>query len=219
MMDDCIFLVDDDPGVRKALARSLREEGWRVECFESAEAFVARPDRAARGCLVLDLTMPGLDGLQLQQLLADSDDALPIVFLSGRADIPTTVQAMKAGAHDFLTKPVGAAKLGGAVRLALAQDRRARQSAAIRVACERRLAGLTAREQEVLRGLVDGKLNKQIASDLGIVEQTVKFHRARIMERMQASTLAELMHMAARAGLEPASLADRGGALLGGQAA
>jgi len=219
MMDDRIFLVDDDPGVRKALARALREEGWRVDGFESAEAFMARPDRAARGCLVLDLTMPGLGGLQLQRLLAESGDALPIVFLSGRADIPTTVQAMKAGAYDFLTKPVGVLRLLEAVRLALAQDRRARQSEAIRVVCEQRFAGLTVREQEVLLGLVNGKLNKQIASDLGIVEQTVKFHRARIMERMQASTLAELMHMAARAGLEPATLAGRGSALLGGQAA
>lgn len=209
-MDNHVFLVDDDPGVRKALARSLREEGWRVDCFESAEAFIGREDPAARGCVVLDMTMPGLDGLQMQRRLADAGDRLPIVFLSGHADIPMTVQAMKAGAHDFLTKPVAAITLMEAVRDALAADRRQREAQAEQTACAQRLEGLTAREREVLAALVDGKLNKQIASDLGIVEQTVKFHRARIMERMQASTLAELMHMAARAGLEPAAGAWRG---------
>ena len=167
----------------------------------------SRPRRSSRagskraGCLVLDVTMPGLDGLELQRRLARDGQALPIVFLTGHGDIPMSVQAIKAGAVDFLTKPVRSEAL---------LERRARGDRAGGVgdarpapeiaAFERRLATLTPREREVLVAVVKGRLNKQIAGDLGIVEQTVKFHRARIMERMQARTVAELMHMAARLG-------------------
>ncbi|MEJ8826409.1 response regulator [Variovorax humicola] len=193
-----IFLVDDDPAVRKSLSRMLREEGWRVDSFESAEAFLTRPDPTTRGCLVLDVSMPGLDGLQLQQRLAETGQLLPIVFLTGHGNIPMTVQAIKAGAADFLTKPVCSEALLGAVRTAMAHDASTRRATAEIVAYEARLATLTAREREVLAAVVKGRLNKQIAGDLGIVEQTVKFHRARIMERMQARTVAELMHIAAR---------------------
>ena len=198
-----IFLVDDDPAVLRALARMLRQEedGWEVRAFDSAEAFLDRPDPEAEGCLVLDVTLPGLDGLALQQRLAASGRGWPIVFLTGHGDIPMSVRAIKAGAANFLTKPVSAPELAQAVRAAFAefsQSAAARRSRADRAACEQRFAALTPREREVLAGLVKGRLNKQIAAELGIVEQTVKFHRARIMERMQAQTIAELMHIAAR---------------------
>lgn len=199
-----VFLVDDDPGVRKALSRVLGEQGWQVEAFDSAEAFLERPDRAAHGCLVLDVSMPGLDGLALQRRLIDCGQALPIVFLTGHGDIPMTVKALKAGAADFLTKPVASEALLDAVRAALGRDDSARQAQAELASLQQRLARLTEREREVLQAVISGRLNKQIAADLGIVEQTVKFHRARIMARMQARTVAELAHMAARIGITPA---------------
>ena len=202
---ETVFVVDDDPAVRKALSRVLREEGWNVETFESAEAFVARPDRQAPGCLVLDVTMPGLDGLELQRRLIEEGQALPIVFLTGHGDIPMSVQAIKAGAADFLTKPVNSEALVRAICTAIKQQSSVRQSRAEIAGFEQRLATLTSREREVLAAVVRGRLNKQIAGDLGIVEQTVKFHRARIMERMQARTVAELMHIAARLGIEAAA--------------
>ena len=199
---DTIYLVDDDAAVRNALARMLREEGWPVETFDSAEAFLQRADGSVQGCLVLDVSMPGLGGLALQSRLAESGPSLPIVFLTGHGDIPMTVQAVKAGAADFLTKPVRAQALLAAVRAAIKQEAPARRARAELAAIEQRYATLTAREREVLAALVRGRLNKQIAGDLGIVEQTVKFHRARIMERMHARTAAELMHLAARLGIE-----------------
>ncbi|MDM0107945.1 response regulator [Variovorax sp. J22R24] len=199
---ETIYLVDDDPAVRKSLARVLREEGCSVESFDSAEAFLARTGPAVPGCLVLDVTMPGLDGLALQRRLFDLGQTLPIVFLTGHGDIPMSVQAIKAGAADFLTKPVTADALLAAVRAAIAEDAAKRRVDGEIAASKQRLASLTMREREVLAAVVRGRLNKQIASDLGIVEQTVKFHRARIMERMQVHTVAELMHVAARLGIE-----------------
>ena len=196
-----VFLVDDDPGVRRSLSRVLREAGFDVQAYESAEAFLARPDATSRGCLVLDVSMPGLNGLDLQSRLAQARQSMPIVFLTGHGDIPMSVRAIKAGAVDFLTKPVASATLIAAVRAAIDQDAAARLADAEAAELARRFASLTAREHEVLAALVAGKLNKQIADDLDVVEQTVKFHRARIMERMQARTVAELMHMAARLGV------------------
>ena len=193
-----VHLVDDDPAVARALARLLREHGFRTAVFDSAEAFLAQLDDGAPGCLVLDVNLPGLDGLALQRRLSEAGPALPIVFLTGHGDIPMSVRAVKAGAVDFLTKPVAADTLLGAVRSAVAQDAQARRARAEQAALRRRFDSLTAREREVLAGLAAGKLNKQIAADLGIVEPTVKFHRARIMERMQARTIAELMHLVAR---------------------
>lgn len=195
-----IFLIDDDPDVRKALARALREDGWTVESFDSAEAFLGRADVRTHGCLVLDVTMPGLNGLELQRHLADCRRTLPIVFVTGQGDIPMSVRAIKAGAADFLTKPVSSAVLSGAVRAALERDASVREANAGKEVLQSRLSTLTAREREVLAAVVGGKLNKQIAGDLGIVEQTVKFHRAKIMKRMQAHTVAELMHIAAQLG-------------------
>jgi FixJ family two-component response regulator len=196
-----VFLVDDDPGVRRSLSRVLHEAGFDVQAYESAEAFLARAGTVSRGCLVLDVSMPGLNGLDLQRQLSEAGQAMSIVFLTGRGDIPMSVRAIKAGAVDFLTKPVASETLLAAVRSALDQDAVAMQEDEEAAELARRLAMLTAREREVLAALVAGKLNKQIAVDLGIVEQTVKFHRARIMERMGARTVAELMHMAARLGV------------------
>lgn len=199
---DKIILVDDDAAVRKALSRALRQEGWTVEAFDSAEAFLARPHAARPACLVLDVTMPGLDGLDLQQELTATGQPMPIVFVSGHGDIPMSVRAIKAGAEDFLTKPVKVRALIDAVRGAIARDVSHRAARAELAELERRRASLTPREREVLAAIVRGRLNKQIAGDMGIVEQTVKFHRARIMERMQVRTVAELMHLVARLDIE-----------------
>jgi FixJ family two-component response regulator len=196
-----VFIVDDDPAVLKALSRVFRQEGWNVETFESADAFLARPGQRPDGCLVLDVTMPGVDGLELQRRLAETGQSLPIVFVSGHGDIPMSVRAIKAGATDFLTKPVQAGALVAAVHGAIAQDAAARRALADSAEIRQRVASLTPRERDVLAALAAGKLNKQIAAELGVVEQTVKFHRARIMERMQAKTSAELMHIAGRLGI------------------
>lgn len=193
-----VFIVDDDAALRRALARLLREHGWATATYASAEDFLTQRDAEATGCLVLDVSLPGLDGLALQRRLAQDGPALPIVFLTGHGDIPMSVQAVKAGAVDFLTKPVAAESLLAAVRAGVDQDALSRRALAETDALRQRFASLTEREREVLAALANGKLNKQIASDMSIVEQTVKFHRARIMERMQARTIAELMHMAAR---------------------
>jgi FixJ family two-component response regulator len=200
-----VFLVDDDASVRQSLSRVLREAGFGVEEFDSAEAFLARAGPPTQGCIVLDVTMPGLDGLELQARLRQAGRQLPIVFLTGYGDIPMSVHAIKAGATDFLTKPVRSKVLIDAVRTAIEQARtesRARTELAVQ---QERFATLTEREREVLQGLVKGRLNKQIAGDLGVVEQTVKWHRARIMERMQARTVAELMHIAAKLDIEGGS--------------
>ena len=198
---DLVFLVDDDPAVIRSLGRVLREDGWEVETFDSAEAFLARSSPERYGCLVLDVSMRGIDGLELQRRLRETGQSLPIVFLTGSGDIPMSVRAVKAGAADFLSKPVTSAALIHAVRTAVEQDAANRQLHGERAELERRLATLTPREREVLVAVAKGRLNKQIAGDLGIVEQTVKFHRARIMERMQARTAAELMHIAATLGI------------------
>ena len=196
-----VFVVDDDPSVLAALARLLRQAGWNVETYESAESFLTRPDPQRSGCLVLDVSLPGLDGLELQRRQSESGQALPIVFLTGRGDIPMSVRAIKAGAVDFLTKPVQSEPLFRAVRAALEQDVAARVAQSVTSELHHRFETLTPREREVLAAIAAGRLNKQIAGDLGIVEQTVKFHRARIMERMQARTVAELMHLAAQLGI------------------
>lgn len=203
-----VHLVEDDAKVAKALVRLLRAHGLRAVVHDSAEAYLAQRDAAAPGCLVLDVNLPGLDGLALQRRLAERGPAPPIVFLTGHGDIPMSVRAVKAGAVDFLTKPVDAEALLAAVRTALTDDARSRQVRADDTALRRRYASLTPREREVLAALAKGRLNKQIAAELGISEPTVKFHRARLMERMQAHTVAELMHLAARLEGAPAASPD-----------
>ena len=193
-----VYVVDDDEWLRDALARLLRSAGHEVQAFGTAGEFVATslPDEAC--CLVLDVRLPGSSGLDFQDELARSGNQLPIIFMTGHGDIPMSVRAIKAGAVDFLTKPVASETLLAAVRAAIADEAAGRQVDAEAAELARRFGLLTEREREVLAALVAGKLNKQIANDLGVVEQTVKFHRARIMERMQARTVAELMHMAAK---------------------
>jgi len=194
----CVYVIDDDESVLKATTRVLRAAGFEVRPFASALAYLAQFDPEAPGCLVLDLNMPGLSGLQLQQELIDRGGKPSIVFLSGRADIPMSVTAMKGGAVEFLEKPVDAPALMKAVHAAFEADHRERELRANRAVVARRLATLTPREEQVLRGVVAGKLNKQIAGELGTAEKTIKVHRGRVMEKMQVDSVAALVHAAAR---------------------
>jgi FixJ family two-component response regulator len=196
-----VFVVDDEESVRKALARLMRSAGFTVAVFGSPQEFLQARNPDTPGCLVLDLAMPGLNGLELQQTLAAQGPGWPIIFLTGRADIPMSVQAMKQGALDFLTKPVNDENLLAAVRNAIEKDRVGRQARAELAEIQRRLATLTPREREVLAHVVSGRLNKQTAADLGTVEKTVKVHRARVMEKMRAQSLADLVRLAERVGI------------------
>lgn len=198
-----VFVVDDDPSILKAMSRLLGMAGLRVATFSSPQAFLDAYDSAARGCILLDITMPGLDGIELQQTLNRIGCTLPIVFLTGCGDIPTSVRAMKHGAADFLTKPVDDDALLDALRHALEREAANRQTNAELAIIRGRLGSLTPREREVLGYVVGGRLNKQIAATLGTTEKTVKVHRARIMEKMRAESLAELVHLANRAGVIP----------------
>jgi FixJ family two-component response regulator len=197
-----VFVVDDDPAICKALTRLLRASGFETRGFPSPQAFLDEHDPAAPGCAVLDVAMPGLNGLELQEALAASGCTRSIIFLTGRGDIPTSVRAMKAGAVDFLTKPVDEAQLLGAVRAAVERDRRARRERDELQAIKERLATLTQREREVFEHVVTGQLNKQIAAELGTVEKTIKVHRGRVMAKMHAHSLAELVHLAERVGIQ-----------------
>jgi FixJ family two-component response regulator len=193
-----VFLVDDYAPVRKSISRLLNATGFAVSAFASAEEFLAQYDPHTPGCLVLDVAMPTLNGLELQRVLAKTGSFLPIIFLSGTADIPQSVQAMKHGASDFLTKPVNDEDLLAAVRVAIEKDRALRREQAELSEFRVRLATLTPREREVLEYVVAGKLNKQIASDLGTVEQTVKVHRAHVMQKMRVQSVAELARLMER---------------------
>jgi FixJ family two-component response regulator len=193
--------VDDDAAVRKGLARLLRSAGLAVATFDSPREFLDHHDPNAPGCLVLDVAMPGLNGLELQQALIAGGHELAIVFLTGHGDIPMSVQAMKRGAVDFLTKPVNDDDLLNAVRVAIEKDRLQRAERAEIAVIQQHLATLTPREREVLQHLITGQLNKQIAADLGTVEKTIKVHRARVLEKMQVHSVAELVHLAERAGI------------------
>jgi len=199
-----VFLVDDDPGVLKALTRLLRASGREVRAFSSADEFLAQHDPAAPGCLVLDVALPRRNGLDLQRDLAASGADRAVVFITGIGDIPTSVRAMKAGAVDFLTKPFDDTQLLAAVQTAIEKDERMRRAGAERRGVERKLATLTSRERQVLEHVVSGQLNKHIASDLGTVEKTIKVHRGRIMQKMGAASLVELVRMADAAGIRPA---------------
>jgi len=193
-----VFVVDDDPDVLKGLARLLRSAGLEVAAFSSPHAFLELHDSSAPGCLVLDLAMPGLNGLELQGALKAKGSAIPIVFLTGRGDIPMSVQAMKGGALDFLTKPVNDEDLLRAINAALEKDRIGRESRSELDEIQQRLSALTPREREVLTHVVSGQLNKQIANDLGTVEKTIKVHRARVMEKMKVNSVAELVRLTER---------------------
>jgi FixJ family two-component response regulator len=196
-----VFVVDDDPAVLKSLSRLLRSAGLTVATFVSPREFLDHHVPTLPGCLVLDMAMPGLNGLELQQALAAKGSVRQIVFLTGHGDIPMSVQAMKQGAVDFLTKPVNDDVLLKAVRAAIEKDRLQRQTFGEVAAIQQRLARLTPREHEVMEHVVSGQLNKQIAADLGIVEKTIKIHRARMMEKMNVQSLAELVRAAERVGV------------------
>jgi FixJ family two-component response regulator len=196
-----VYVVDDDPAVLKSLSRLMRAAGMKVAAFGSSREFLEQHDRNSHGCLVLDVAMPGLNGLELQSALAAKGSAIPIIFLTGKGDVPTSVQAMKGGALDFLTKPVNEGDLLEAIRVAIKKDRAARQARAELDDIRERLATLTPREREVLDHVVSGQLNKQIAGDLVIVESTVKVHRARVMEKLKVRSVAELVRLAERAGI------------------
>lgn len=196
-----VFIVDDDPAVLKGLSRLLRSAGLAVETFPSSQDFLNHYLPNTPGCLVLDVAMPGLNGLELQKTLTARGSAVPIIFLTGHGDIPMSVQAMKRGAADFLTKPVDDDALLKAVRTAIEKDRIARRARAEIAEIQQRLATLTPREREVLEHVVTGQMNKQTAAKLGTVEKTIKVHRARVMEKMKAQSLAELVHLAEKAGV------------------
>ncbi len=192
-----VYLLDDEPGIIKALTRLLRCNDFEVLGFTSPRQFLEAWQTSDNSCLILDVAMPELDGLHFQKELTQRGILLPIVFLTGHGDIPMTVRALKAGAVDFLTKPVKEADLLQAVRLALAKAREQQELTAL----GGRLALLTAREREVMEHVVAGKLNKQIAVDLGTGEQNIKFHRAHVMRKMGVESLADLVRLAERLGI------------------
>lgn len=198
-----VYLVDDDAGVLKALSRLLRAKGYEVKPYSSPQKFLKQHDPAVPGCAVLDVSMPGLDGLELQQALTTGGSHRPVVFITGKGDVPTSVRAMKAGAIDFLTKPTKDTDLLEAIRRAEGREAEARQRLSELEAIQAKLRTLTPREREVLTHVVAGRLNKQIAGDLGTVEKTIKVHRSRMMEKMGLRTVADLVRMAEKAQIGP----------------
>jgi FixJ family two-component response regulator len=198
-----VFVIDDEASMRRAITRLLASAGFATQGYASAGDFLADYEPSRPGCLMLDLAMPGLSGLELQQILRARGMSPPIIFLTGHAEIADSVKAMKGGAVEFLTKPVEDEELIAAVRDALAKDALARGSQAQIDAIRERLASLTPREHQVLRCVIAGKLNKQTAAELGTVEKTIKVHRARVIEKMQVGSAAELALLVAKAGIHP----------------
>lgn len=196
-----VFLVDDDAAVLKALSRLLRVKGYEVRPFASPLDFLEYHDASVPGCAVFDVSMPDLDGLALQQVFNAGGCQRPVIFITGKGDIPKSVRAMKAGAIDFLTKPVSDVELLEAIARAETVDARMRQTRAQLTEIEAKIATLTPREREVLTHVVTGRLNKQIANDLGTVEKTIKVHRGRMMEKLAVHTVADLVRMAEKAGI------------------
>jgi FixJ family two-component response regulator len=195
-----VFLVDDDPGVLRALSRLLRARGYDVESFTSPQAFLTDHNASKPGCAVFDVSMPGLDGLELQDAMAAGGCQRPVIFLTGKGDIPTSVRAMRAGAIDFLTKPVGDRDLLAAITRAAEKDARTRDVNAERESIKAKIGLLTPREREVMTYVLAGKLNKQIAGDLGTAEKTIKVHRGRMMKKLGVRSVADLVRLAEKAG-------------------
>lgn len=199
--DAIIAIVDDDASAREGLQSLIRSAGWRVETFVSAQEFLGRRGAEAPSCVILDLQLPGLSGLDLQKQMAAVGLEIPIVFLTGHGNIPASVQAMKAGAVEFLTKPLDEQKLVNAIQEAIERDRRTRQQYAEIRELRKRYELLTPREQQVMQEVVSGLLNKQIAAALGITEFTVKIHRGHVMRKMRADSLPDLVRMAESLGI------------------
>jgi FixJ family two-component response regulator len=196
-----VSVVDDDPSVRRSLARLVKGAGYRVEAFASAQEFLARPPDEGPACLLLDVRMPGLTGLDLQETLAIATHWTSIIFITGYRDVRASVKAMKAGAVDFLTKPVDDEELLGAIERAVARASAARREEDRITEIRDRIKTLTPREAEVFALVVTGMLNKQIAFDLGVSEKMVKVHRGRVMEKMRAGSIAELVRLADEGGM------------------
>jgi FixJ family two-component response regulator len=201
-----VFIVDDDPSIRKSLDRLIKSAGLAVETFATAHEFLERHSHKGPSCLVLDVKLPDLNGLELQEKLLSQEYAMPIVFITGHGDIPMSVKAMKKGAIDFLTKPFDDKDLLDAVQQALQRDSKARTAREERKDIQRRLESLTLREYEILTHVITGMLNKQIALALNISEKTVKVHRGRVIEKMGVDSVAELVRLTEKVGIKPAEL-------------
>ncbi len=197
-----VFVIDDDPSVRKGLSRLLRSVGHAVEMFASAEEFLAREHFDGIGCIILDVQMPGLSGMDLQARLSKAETSMPVVFITGHGDIPMSVEAMRKGAVHFLTKPFDDDELLGAVGEAIEKDRKAKAEQTEVQELREQIRLLTPREYEVLRCVITGMLNKQIAFTLNIAEKTVKIHRGRVMEKLRVDSVAELVRLAEKTGIE-----------------
>jgi RNA polymerase sigma factor (sigma-70 family) len=196
--DSMVFVVDDDPGLRQSLARLIRSAGMEVKTFASPQELLDQGPPSGPGCLVLDVHLPGLNGLELQQELAARKICTPIIFITGQGDIPTSVKAMKGGAIDFLTKPFKATDLLTGIQEAFKKDRQFRTTQVETEAIQDRVHSLTPREREVLNLVVTGLMNKQIAAELGASEKTIKVHRSRVMRKMQVASVADLVRAAER---------------------
>ena len=200
-----VFVIDDDASVRRALSYLLASAGYKVETYSSAKAFLTRENYEGVGCILLDVRMPGLNGMELQEKLLRSAQSMPIIFLTGHGEIAMGVQAMKKGAVDFLTKPCDDEQLLAAIRTAIAKAFQARAHSEEAKEIDSRIGLLTPREKEILRYIITGMLNKQIAGKLGIAEITVKIHRGRIMQKLSAGSVADLVRLAEKAGIGPSS--------------
>jgi len=196
-----VFVVDDDISVRECLEPLIRNEGWRPSLFESAGEFLARLPASAPSCVILDVHLPDLNGLDLQQRMTGETSSTPIIFITGYGDIPTSVRAMKAGAAEFLTKPFNYDEMIAAIRSALLRSRAALEQESCRRRVQKRYDSLSKREREVMGFVVKGLMNKQVGGELDISEITVKAHRGRVMEKMRANTFVELVNMAAQLGI------------------